>query len=69
VFGRAKLTAAEVVSLVPVVLAGSAAQDGKEVVTDTSEAFLKPPATLREGVAAAAPTIDSRSALIAVRTS
>jgi hypothetical protein len=34
--------------------------DGKEVVTDTSEAFLKPPATLRKGVAIAktAPTID-----------
>ena len=34
--------------------------DKKEVVTDTSDAFLKPPATLREGVAVAkaAPTVD-----------
>ena len=34
--------------------------DEKEVVTDTSDAFLKPPATLREGVAVAktAPTVD-----------
>ena len=33
---------------------------GKQVVTDTSEEFLKPPATLREGVAIAktAPTVD-----------
>lgn len=33
---------------------------GKEVVTDTSDAFLKPPATLREGVsiAKATPTVD-----------
>jgi hypothetical protein len=33
---------------------------GKELVTDTSDEFLKPPATLREGVAVAkaAPTID-----------
>src|SRR5262245_40686173 len=33
---------------------------GKEVVTDTSDEFLKPAATLREGVAVAraAPTVD-----------
>src|SRR5262249_5531218 len=34
--------------------------DGKQVVTDTSEEFLKPPSTLREGVAIAKtpPTVD-----------
>src|SRR5262245_9447610 len=34
--------------------------DGKEIVSDTAEEFLKPPATLKEGVAIAkqAPTVD-----------
>ncbi len=85
-FGRTKVTAAGVVSLLLVVFAGAAAQDrkddkkadrkgkaakadlpfppklpdGKEVVTDTSDEFLKAPVTLKEGVAVAkaAPTID-----------
>lgn len=58
--GKKKAKAAPKKAAAPVLPFPPALPGGKEVVTDTAPEFLRPPATLREGVtvAKAAPTID-----------